>query len=59
MVFFSPLDDGFALCDAGVAARGYPELHTDRIAAANTGMKASLMAHVLQRCKPRGPSAAA
>ncbi|BEU96970.1 cobyrinate a,c-diamide synthase [Acidovorax sp. DW039] len=49
VVFFSPLDDA-ALpdCDAVWLPGGYPELHADRIAA-NTGMKASLMAHVLQR----------
>jgi len=49
VVFFSPLHDA-ALpdCDAVWLPGGYPELHTDRIAA-NTGMKASLMAHVLQR----------
>ena len=58
VVFFSPLDDAaLPECDAVWLPGGYPELHTDRIAA-NTGMKASLMAHVLQR-KPCGPSAAA
>ncbi|MFN7041720.1 MAG: cobyrinate a,c-diamide synthase [Acidovorax temperans] len=49
VVFFSPLDDAaLPECDAVWLPGGYPELHTDRIAA-NTGMKASLMAHVLQR----------
>ena len=49
VVFFSPLDDAaLPECDAVWLPGGYPELHTERIAA-NTGMKASLMAHVLQR----------
>ncbi|PIF26398.1 cobyrinic acid a,c-diamide synthase [Acidovorax sp. 56] len=49
VVCFSPLDDAaLPECDALWLPGGYPELHTDRIAA-NTGMKASLMAHVLQR----------
>ena len=49
VVFFSPLDDAaLPSCDAVWLPGGYPELHTERIAA-NTGMKASLMAHVLQR----------
>ncbi len=49
VVFFSPLHDAaLPECDAVWLPGGYPELHADRIAA-NTGMKASLMAHVLQQ----------
>lgn len=46
VVFFSPLHDA-ALpdCDAVWLPGGYPELHTAQIAA-NTGMQASLRAHV-------------
>jgi cobyrinic acid a,c-diamide synthase len=46
VVFFSPLHDA-ALpdCDAVWLPGGYPELHTAQVAA-NTGMQASLRAHV-------------
>lgn len=46
VVFFSPLNDaGLPDCDAVWLPGGYPELHTEQIAA-NTGMQASLRAHV-------------
>ena len=45
VVFFSPLNDAAVPdCDAVWLPGGYPELHTDQIAA-NTGMQASLRAH--------------
>ena len=46
VVFFSPLHDAaLPQCDAVWLPGGYPELHTAQIAA-NTGMQASLRAHV-------------
>ena len=46
VVFFSPLrDTALPVCDAVWLPGGYPELHTAQIAA-NTGMQASLRAHV-------------
>ena len=46
VVFFSPLHDAVLPdCDAVWLPGGYPELHTAKIAA-NTGMQASLRAHV-------------
>ena len=46
VVFFSPLyDAALPECDAVWLPGGYPELHTAQIAA-NTGMQASLRAHV-------------
>ncbi|EER61976.1 CobB/CobQ domain protein glutamine amidotransferase [Acidovorax delafieldii 2AN] len=46
VVFFSPLrDTALPACDAVWLPGGYPELHTVQIAA-NTGMQASLRAHV-------------
>ena len=46
VVFFSPLHDAaLPECDAVWLPGGYPELHTAQIAA-NTGMQASLSAHV-------------
>jgi cobyrinic acid a,c-diamide synthase len=46
VVRFSPLgDDALPPCDAVWLPGGYPELHADRLAA-NTGMQASLRAHV-------------
>ena len=46
VVFFSPLPDAaLPQCDAVWLPGGYPELHTAQIAA-NTGMQASLRAHV-------------
>ena len=46
VVFFSPLQDtALPACDAVWLPGGYPELHTAQIAA-NTGMQASLRAHV-------------
>ena len=46
VVFFSPLrDTALPACDAVWLPGGYPELHTAQIAA-NTGMQASLSAHV-------------
>lgn len=46
VVFFSPLHDAaLPPCDAVWLPGGYPELHTAQIAA-NTGMQASLRAHV-------------
>ena len=45
VVFFSPLNDAAVpACDAVWLPGGYPELHTDPIAA-NTSMQASLRAH--------------
>lgn len=58
VAFFSPLQDtALPDCDAVWLPGGYPELHTAQIAA-NTGMLASLRAHVAAG-KPCGPSAAA
>lgn len=46
VVFFSPLhDSALPHCDAVWLPGGYPELHSEQIAA-NTGMAASLHAHV-------------
>ena len=46
VVFFSPMQDAaLPHCDAVWLPGGYPELHTAQIAA-NTGMQASLCAHV-------------
>ena len=51
LVYFSPLsNDALPLCDALWLPGGYPELHAE-ILAANTGMKASIAAHV-QSGKP-------
>jgi len=47
LVFFSPLADAaLPACDALWLPGGYPELHAARLSA-NTGLRASLQAHVL------------
>ncbi|MBS0392852.1 MAG: cobyrinic acid a,c-diamide synthase, partial [Proteobacteria bacterium] len=47
LAFFSPLaGDGLPACDAVWLPGGYPELHTEAIAA-NRALQADLRAHVL------------